>query len=171
MRKLRKRLNSKESYTNYFTQYLGCSRMLYHKNKTILNPNTGTTVFGVVPEVLNSRYHFPEGDIFLRYGEHRGPNRGWGLRHLWVEHEKQLGLMGYESEEDSARYVADILQPGAKIYCEFASLRNEKMAVLQSTLGTVIIEHRYDENNKTFYSVVTAFGSKRPHGQLIGNLK
>ena len=139
-----------------------------HKNEYIVNPNTGTTTFGTVPEIPHPQYCFPEGEIILRYGEHRGPHRGWGLCHLWQEHAKQISVLGYETKEDAARYVADILKSGAKIYCEFASLRTERMAVLQSSLGSVIIEHRYDSQNTPFYSVVTAFNNKRPHGHLIG---
>ena len=145
--------------------------MAYHKNKYIINPHTGTPVFGVIPEINHKSYNFPEGDIFLKYGEHRGANRGWGLNHIWIEHEKELVLQGYTSLEDVARYVSDILQTGSKIFCEFSSLKNERVAVLQSPIGSAIIEHRIDGENNTFYSVITAYKQGRPYGQLIGKLK
>lgn len=80
--------------------------------------------------------------------------------------------MGYTSEDDAARYVGDILKSGSKIYCEFSSLRNERVAVLKSHIGSAIIEHRIDGQNNTFYSVITAYkqGRRKPHGQLIGEL-
>ena len=76
-----------------------------HKNEYIVNPNTGTTTFGTVPEIPHPQYCFPEGEIILRYGEHRGPHRGWGLCHLWQEHAKQISVLGYETKEDAASYV------------------------------------------------------------------
>ena len=147
--------------------------MANYKNKYIINPYTGTPVFGVIPLIKNKSYCFPEGEIFLKYGEHRGANRGWGLKHIWKEHEKDMLIMGYKSESDVSRYIGDILKSGSKIYCEFSNLRNERVAVLQSSIGSAIIEHRVDGKNNTFYSVITAYkqGRRKPHGQLIGALK
>jgi len=145
--------------------------MANKKNKLIINPRTNTHVFGIIPKIEHKNYLFPQGEIFLKHGEHRGPNRGWGASHIWSEHKRELEFMGYKKSEDVARYVGDILCSGSKIFCEFSSLREERFAVLKSPIGSAIIEHRYDGNNNTFYSVVTAYKQGRPHGQLIGQLK
>ena len=92
------------------------------KNQLIKNPVTGDYSFGTFREIRSGEILIPEGEIFLRYGEHRGVNNGFGQKHIWVEHAeggKGLIAKGYETEEDVARYVVDILQSGASIHSEF----------------------------------------------------
>ena len=139
-----------------------------NKNTKIINPYTDTTCFGVMPEIRNP--HFPSGEIFLRHGKHFGPNRGFGVQHIWTEHNREIKELGYETEEDVARYIADILQEGARIYYEGYSLRNERVTIVKSFLGWVLAEHRIDGENNDFYSVITAYKGKVPHGQEIGKL-
>jgi len=146
------------------------------KNDYIVNPKTGTPVFGTIPCINNKPYPFPEGEIFLKYGEHLGANRGFGIRHIWEEHKDDILSMGYESTDKyalTAHYVSDILISGARIFCEFARHRNERVTILQSAIGISIIEHRYDGDGNTIYSVISAYKLRRrkPHGELIGNLK
>ena len=145
--------------------------MKYHKNHKFTNPITDTTVFGRIPEIPHPRYHFPEGDIILKYGEHWGRNNGYGVKHILEQHSRELVLADYEDIiEGAVEFVSDILKSGSRIYCEFSRMREERMTVLQGLTGSVIIEHMYDGNNQTYYSVVTAFDNKRSKGQLIGNL-
>jgi hypothetical protein len=146
------------------------------KNDYILNPKTGTPVFGTIPEIINKKYSFPEGNIFLRYGEHRGANRGFGANHIWQEHEDDVLSMGYKPGDKislTAHYVGDILKSGADIYCEFENRRHDRFTILKNPAGVAIIEHREDANNNSIYFVITAFkqGRKTPHGFKIGKLK
>jgi len=146
------------------------------KNDYIINPKTGTPVFGTIPSINNKSYTFPEGDIFLKYGEHRGVNRGFGIRHIWQEHQADIISMGYEHTDKyilTAHYVSDILKSGAKIYYEFENRRYDRVTILKSPIGIAIIEHREDADNNPIYLVITAFkqGRKTPHGYQIGKLK
>lgn len=143
--------------------------MEFHKNHTFTNPLTDTPVFGIVPEINHSRYHFPQGEIVLKYGGHWG-RHGYGVKHILEQHSRELTLAGYEDVEGAVRFVSDILKGGSRIYCEFSRMKEERMTVLQGLTGSVIIEHKYDGDNQTYYSVVTAFDNKRAKGQLIGNI-
>lgn len=142
-----------------------------NKNNYILNPYTQTPVFGKFPEIKHRSYTFPEGNIYLKYGIHYRQNNGFGLIHIWESHQHELLPMGYNTMEDSARYVADILSAGAKIHCEFSSMNNERVAIVKSSLGLLIAEHRLDGRNQDYYSVVTAYKNRNVHGVLIGQLK
>ena len=144
--------------------------MTLSKNTLIINPRTDTTVFGVIPKISHRHYAFPEGNIHLRHGEHLGPSKGWGLNHIWYEHQSELIKMGYETDERVAHYVSDIIQFGANIYCEFSRMGSERVTVLKSPFGVAILEQRYDGDNNDFYSVVTAFNNKLAYGQLIGKV-
>lgn len=142
-----------------------------HKNSHVINPKTGTPIFGRIEEISTSNYKFPSGDIFLRYGEHRFANRGFGVAHIWAEHSSELIELGYDDESKVADYVSDIITTGAKIYCEFSRMGNERVTLLQSKIGIAILEHRQDGNNNDIYSVITAFKHKQVHGVLIGSLE
>lgn len=79
------------------------------KNSTIINPITGTPVFGVFPEII--KHGFPSGNIYLRYGAHMGKNKGFGLIHIWEEHFKQYASV-QEAEPHILSLINSILQNG-----------------------------------------------------------
>ncbi len=142
------------------------------KNAFLLNPNTEEYSFGVVPHIEHSGYIFEEGEIKLRQGRHNGPNKGFGAAHIWVEHKCHLQKNGYETVEDVARFIADIIKPRCSIYCEFNSLRGKhRLTVVRTSMGVVVLEEQRDGDNQTFYSVVTAFERKSAHGTRIGTVR
>lgn len=70
-----------------------------------------------------------------------------------------------------AKYVSDLIYPGAPIYCEFNEMRgSHRIAVLRSSIGIVFLEQKYDAYNNVFYSVVTAFRKTKAHGTRIGSV-
>lgn len=145
-----------------------------HKNQHIVNPYDDTNVFGSIPEIKNKSFHIKQGDIVLKYGDHWQTKRGFGgfgLKHILAEHGDELALIGYDGAIGAAQYVADIATVGAKIFNEFGSMRNERLSVIKSKLGMVVVEQQYDGHNNVYYSVVTAFKNSRSHGQLVGSIK
>ncbi|MGR7213992.1 hypothetical protein ACU605_25155 [Klebsiella aerogenes] len=141
-------------------------------NSPIAHPD-GLACYGRVPEIETKNDFIPAGDIFLRVGRHTGPNRGFGVNHIWAEHEKELAQLGYDTISDVARFVRDIIQPGAPIYCEFNHPGGKhRTTVLKSALGMVILEPR--EAPETYsgwiYVVVTAYSKRNPHGVQIGRI-
>ncbi|WP_230323482.1 hypothetical protein, partial [Salmonella enterica] len=104
----------------------------------------------------------------------RPPNRGFGVNHIWAEHEKELARLGYETINDVARFVRDIIQPGAPIYCEFNHPGGKhRTTVLKSALGIVILEPREapETDSGWIYVVVTAYSKRNPHGVQIGRIE
>jgi len=144
--------------------------MNFRPSTIITNPYDDSDSFGEIPEISYPEYHFPNGQIYLRYGKHQGMHRGFGLDHIWEQHSADLIKKGFLEKFDAARYVANIIQSGAKIHCEFARMKRERVTVLQSRLGIVVLEHRLDGDNADYYSVVTAHPG-RAHGTLIGAIK
>jgi hypothetical protein len=141
------------------------------KNTFLINPNTGTPIFGQIPEMIDKRYRFESGQIKLRYGKHHGKNRGFGVEHIWIEHEKELIALGYQTMEDVPRFVSEIIRPQMPIHCEFDNPNgNHRITIVKSTVGTAILERKPDENNRIFYSVVTAFKGRHAHGTKIGTV-
>lgn len=142
-------------------------------NQNVPHPN-GQTVYGVIPELNSRGLRIPGGEIFLRVGKHIGPNKGFGVRHIWAEHEKELAKMGYNTISDVARYVSDIIRPGASIFCEFNSAAGRhRPTVLKSSLGLVVLEPKDapDAASGNIYTVVTAYTKRYAHGVLVGNVQ
>lgn len=141
-----------------------------HKNTFVLNPESDSFVYGSVPEINFRDDSFVGGDIFLRHGEHRGPNRGFGVVHIWAEHEKDLRKIGFNSQNEVSRFVSEIIRPRLPIYCEFNDARgNHRLAVLKSSKGIVYLEMKQNADNEQFYSVVTAFPKGKARGTIIGS--
>lgn len=141
-------------------------------NSAIAHPD-GLACYGRVPEINSKGDVIPAGDIFLRAGKHIGPNRGFGVRHIWAEHENELLGLGYNTVDDVARFVRDIIRPGAPIYCEFNHPGGKhRTTVLKSSLGIVILEPReaQDTDDGWIYVVVTAYTKRNPHGVEIGRV-
>ncbi len=142
-------------------------------NSTIAHPD-GFERYGHVPEIHSRGDCIPAGDIFLRAGKHIGPNRGFGVRHIWAEHEKELTRLGYETVDDVARFVRDIIRPGVPIYCEFSHPGGRhRPTVLKSTLGIAVLEQREAPETASgwIYVVVTAYTRRTAHGVLIGRIE
>lgn len=143
------------------------------KNKEIANPKTGELEWGHFPGVDVKTRIFPAGPIRLRYGEHRGPNNGFGLEHIWEAHFKNDELDNPIAALDAvADFLLSVIQPGSKIFYEFGNGKaGDKTTVFRSSKGIVIVEERLDSNNCTFYSIVTAFPGRNAYGQLVGTMR
>lgn len=137
-------------------------------NALIEHPKGGYT-FGTIPGTLS--HGLPGGDLYLKFGVHRGPQKGFGLAHIWEAHGKDLERLGYAKQDDVARYVADIIRVNTPIYCEFSSLKNVRVAILRSSVGLLIAEHRPLQGMPLVYSVITAYPRKQAHGTLVGKIE
>jgi hypothetical protein len=142
---------------------------MFHKNTFMVNPYNNTLIFGKIPEIYHGRDYFPWGDIYLRYGEHKGINRGFGVVHIWQAHQKELLQLGYTEEAHVANFVSSIIQIGTPLFCEFNDVRGKhRITVLKSSTGVAILEQKSNAINETFYSVVTAFTRHKAYGIQIG---
>jgi len=141
---------------------------IFVKNQRIENPlNEGQYSFGTFPEIhWSNKILFEAGEIYLLFGQHHGPNSGYGLAHIWAEHEGNLRNKGYYHQLEIANYVASILVNGAKIYTEFGS--KPAAQVIKSSLGMVVLA-MWEQGNEQFYSVITAFPGEA-RGTQVGKL-
>lgn len=143
------------------------------RNQEIKNPRTDGLDWGQFPEITTAGKHFPAGPIRLRYGEHKGPERGFGLEHIWEARKYKSAVVNTPMLAINlvANLLESILQSGAEIYYEGAMARStDRAMVFKSKEGTVIVEERVDGSGKTFYSIVTAIPNTTAKGTLIGNL-
>lgn len=138
------------------------------QNSLILTPG-GDECFGTIGEA--SKFELREGGIFLRAGAHFGPNKGFGVRHIWEAHKADLQPFGCESIEQVSAFVASVVTVGSLVYCEFNDPRgNHRVTILRNKLGSLILEPR-DERHRGFgYYVVTWYPSNRPKGTLVSKV-
>ena len=141
------------------------------KNRYVDNPNTKTPIFGEIEQIVIGKTTILAGNIYLRQGEHRGVNRGFGVVHIAAEHKKDLGKLGYDidNEEDIATYIAKIISPGATIHTEFDSLGGIKLEIQKRGVGMAAIQEKQDGQGNIIYSVVTAYPGNAK-GPKIGTL-
>ena len=140
-------------------------------NQFVLKPNTQSVSFGNISEHTSKGTTIPAGEIRLRNGKHFGVNRGFGVEHIWAEHQKEMLNSGFESKEDVPAYVASIVTEGASVYSDFSAMRGaQKLTVVRTKVGMAVLEYR-TEGEDSFYSIVTAYSQKTAHGIQIGTVR
>jgi hypothetical protein len=141
-----------------------------NQNHKTLNPVAGGVIFGYVPSIESAG--IDSGPIYLPYGRHIRPGNGFGLIHIWLGHQNDIKPLGYNSQEDVARYILDIIQPKSKIFDEGEISSNPKVTILRSRKGICILQNRGDWTRgiDTFYTVTTAYPKENPHGSLVGQM-
>jgi hypothetical protein len=146
-------------------------RIKYLANLLLSNPATGRSSFGYIEETRLSGMLIPSGFIYLRVGEHRGPNSGYGAAHIWAEHAKEMASVGFVAFEQVPHFVVRIVQPGSSLFCEASQMGGgSRVSVVRSANGTAILEHKGTRGNPS-YSVVTAYLKARAHGTLVGTVR
>lgn len=142
------------------------------KNSFVTNPNTGTPLFGQFPliNVPNSSQVFPQAPIYLKAGDHWGPNKGYGVVHIWQEHFNSQ--TNYQAALPLAvALVNKIIVPGARIFYEYGTGSDAgKCTVFKSTHGLAIVTLKTDGQGLPYYSIITVYPSRRVHGQEIGKI-
>lgn len=140
-------------------------------NLLLQNPRTGKSSFGYIEEARVSGIVIPSGEIYLKQGEHRGPNLGYGAAHIWAEHAKEMLSVGFSVQEQVPAFVASIIQSGSRVYFEAAQMRGGKrVSVVRSSNGMAVLEHKATSGNPS-YSVVTAYLKAKAHGTLVGTVR
>ena len=125
-------------------------------------------------KITSRNLHQLGGPIVLKAGRHKGPHRGFGVRHIWAERGRELTKYGYPTIHDVAVYVASIIANKASIMCEFNGMgSNQRLIVMKGRAGCVILEgfNIPNDSQQLMYSVVTAFKGKNPEGQIVGTVQ
>jgi hypothetical protein len=141
-----------------------------NRNQNLINPKTGTPLFGQYPAIATTRVQFEAGPIYLRYGEHHFTGHGWGMEHIW-----KARFASALTAEDAlplvTGLVGKIITPGATIHYEFGTgSAAGRCSIFRSPTGIAIVERRFDGMNQIFYSVVTAIETTKVNGPIIGSI-
>lgn len=142
-------------------------------NREIPNPRTNSLDWAHMPALTTSGKTFPAGPIRLRYGEHKGPERGFGLAHIWEARKYKSAAMATPMAALPVieAFITSILQVGADIFYEGnLATSSDRAMVFTSSAGAVIVEERVDGYGKAWYSIITAIPRTSAKGFKIGNL-
>lgn len=135
-----------------------------------INPISGDAFFGTILELKLAGTHCPEAPIVLPQGRHIGPNRGFGARHIWAEHAREMARLGLTDYGQVPDYVATIIRTGTPLFFEGASFRTTRLLAVRNTAGTAVLEWR-DQRQAAVWSVVTAFSGNKTHGTRVGAVR
>ena len=136
----------------------------------ILNPNSGTASFGLIQSLRLAGENLPDAEIHLYFGQHKGPNRGFGACHIWAEHSGEMAKIGLHSEAEVSQFVVRIVRSGTPLFYEGASWTTTRLMAVRSASGQAILEFRRQRNGP-IWSVVTAFAGKKTHGTRVGTVR
>jgi hypothetical protein len=131
-------------------------------SQKLLNPRTGSEIFAVVPSI--PKHRFPEAPVYLLFGR-----RQFGATHIWDKHSAEMSRKGFHSREQVADFVATIVKPAGPLHFE-GTQRHVRLAVVQASSGTAILQLFTPPNAPAYYSVVTAYLGFSGHGPRIGTL-
>lgn len=144
----------------------------------MINPKNGSDVFGVVPALTLTSQHkgkilTVEASIHLVEGRHTGPNSGFGVAHIWAEHQREIMAAGYSSMDDVPSYVQAILTAPGLIYFEDRGTKRTRVNTVRIVTGTVILEYIQtvvDGVTRPHWSVITAYSNTRTAGVVVGQI-
>ena len=145
------------------------SELLKLKPNTLVSHPAGGFSFGTIPEM--PKFGLPGGEVYLRVVAHHRVNSGFGVIHVWQAHQADLLRHGRISIDGVADHIAKMIVPGAQIYCEFKEQRGgNRIAVLRTSTGCLILEPRHERASGFGYYVVTWYPQRRAHGTLVGQI-
>lgn len=140
-------------------------------NQLVGHPNGGE-VFGVIPEIV--RLGAAEASIYLKAGMHHvRPGKkpsGYGVKHIWEGKKKELRARGCAKADDVPLFVANLIVLGAELYHDSAHARAamNRITILRTQDGTLLLEPLTDRNLGFHYSVVTWTPQTQPRGIQVG---
>jgi len=134
----------------------------------IVNPATGLPSFGTFPAINTQGVTFDGGPIYLRYGRHEGPNKGWGFEHIWLARFPQCQDQQLATQQVTG-LICSIIIPGATIHYEYGvGSAGRRTSLFKNSQGIVVVEERLDGKGDIFYGIVTAFNAAKANGSIIG---
>ena len=142
-------------------------------NHLVQHPN-GAEVFGVIPEI--ARLGAAEALIYLKAGMHRvrqgQPAVGYGVKHIWEGKKPELRKRGCTKADDVSLFVANLIVLGAELYHDSAHPRAamNRITILRTQDGTLLLEPLTDRNLGFHYSVVTWTPQTQPKGIQVGTI-
>lgn len=134
------------------------------------NPIKGNPSFGTVPKAKCRGDSIPGGEILLRWGRHKGPNKGYGAVHIWNEHKGEMRLLGFRQAQDVPEFVSRIVKKGVPLHYEGGHLRRMRLKCVQASIGSAVLEFR-DDRDEPYWGIVTAYPGTKTHGPRVGTVR
>ena len=137
---------------------------------TLVPPPNGDPHYGIVEGKEHKWISISEGPVFLREGieKPRGGRGSFGVEHIWARHSPELILLGYNTINDVARYVAGIILPNTRVFCEPWQMSGpQRLVALRGRSGCAILKETYFEDFEVAYSVITAYPNPQQHGSQV----
>lgn len=144
----------------------------------VLNPVDQTQIFGVVPALTLTSQHSgviptQQAPIHLVVGRHHGPNSGFGVEHIWAEHQNEIIADGFAHIGLVPDYVQRILTFPGLIYFEDRKLPRSRVNTVRIATGTVILEYVrtiIEKVETPHWNVITAYSNTRTAGVVVGQI-
>lgn len=132
-----------------------------NKPNSLITNTQGHHFFGFFPA---NNHGLPEAEIVLKlgligYGYKRAG--GFGLRHIWEKHGKDLGMVKPGEVVD---FIESIIRPGAEIIIDTAKAP-DKPLIIESSCGLVILSV-----TPSAYSITSAYNRKSHPGTVIAKI-
>ncbi|MEN8933802.1 hypothetical protein [Planktotalea arctica] len=144
----------------------------------VLNPIDQTHIFGFVPALTLTSQHSGvittlQAPIHLVVGKHIGPHSGFGVEHIWAEHQNEIIADGFAHKGLVPDYVQRILTMPGLIYFEDRKLPRSRVNTVRIATGTVILEYVrtiIDKEEMPHWNVITAYSNTRTAGVVVGQI-
>lgn len=127
----------------------------------------GSEFFFTIPHLSAD---FPGGNIILKLGDPGYYNKSqkklegaYGLRHIWDKHRAEIGAT---CAEDIVNFLEKILLSGAQVLLD-PKKGPDKVIVVESGTGMMIVELKKPNNEDAYYSIVTAYDRKSHPGTVL----
>lgn len=138
--------------------------MKYTSSTVVPHPASADGSFGTIPKIYFKQHHFPKGKVYLLYGR-----RNFGAAHIFNRHKNEMKQRGFNTISEVPNFVATIVNPYAPLHLEGGDQKH-KLAVVQSSSGTAILQLRSPLDGEPYYSVVTAYLGFNKHGPRVGKI-
>lgn len=126
------------------------------KRDMFIRTASGSVRFGTVSAQTAKEANIAPGAIILKHGEHTGPHKGYGRKHIQAEHGKEIAAAGFSSPEDFVQYVA------SNFNAIYPAKKGRIALVVEGPPQQVAIVELKKNKKGGYYSVYTAYPPKKP---------
>lgn len=134
--------------------------------KKFIKSPSGNLIFAYVEGSKYKDITIEDGPIYLQKGHYSR----FGQDHIWSRHGNELSRRGYNSVNDVARFVADILQENTPVTHEgLSSWETSKLFAIRGAVGMAVLKPFIFQGIQA-YSVTTAYQRPRSGMQRVSRI-
>lgn len=124
------------------------------KRNQFVRTASGSVRFGTVSVQTAKEANITPGPIMLKHGEHTGPHKGYGRKHIQAEHGKEIAAAGFSSPEEFVQYVA------SNFNAIYPAKKGRIALVVEGPPQQIAIVELKKNKKGGYYSVFTAYPPK-----------